>query len=307
VDVRLRPPRADEADAVAATINRHSQRTYGADSITPEQVAHWFTIPDIDVERDMVLVERDGEIVGYADVSDGGTTKTRFWIDLRLLPDCGPEAGDAVVARLEERARERAAPGALTRGAFAEPDEFARQVLAARGYELVRHSLQMIRSLTELPDAPEWPDGIQLRTADPDDLMPVFGAVEEGFADHWEHEPDRFEDFTHFLHGPDHDPSLWYVAYDGGEIAGVCLCSPYEWGQKTTGHVNSLSVRPRWRRRGLALAFLLHAFREFRSRGREHVSLGVDAENTTGAVRLYQRAGMHIERRFDLWDRPVDS
>jgi hypothetical protein len=30
-------------------INRHSQRTYGADSITPEQVAHWFTMPDIDV------------------------------------------------------------------------------------------------------------------------------------------------------------------------------------------------------------------------------------------------------------------
>jgi mycothiol synthase len=48
----------------------------------------------------------------------------------------------------------------------------------------------------------------------------------------------------------------------------------------------------------------LRSFREFRSRGRERVGLGVDGENTTGAVRLYERAGMHVARRSDTYERP---
>ena len=34
-------------------------------------------------------------------------------------------------------------------------------------------------------------------------------------------------------------------------------------------------------------------------------SLGVDAENTTGAVRLYELAGMSVERRFDIFRKPL--
>ena len=43
-----------------------------------------------------------------------------------------------------------------------------------------------------------------------------------------------------------------------------------------------------------------------RERGSAHVSLMVDAENTTGAVRLYERAGMRMSRRYDLVDKPLD-
>jgi len=35
---------------------------------------------------------------------------------------------------------------------------------------------------------------------------------------------------------------------------------------------------------------------EFRRRGLEHGGLGVDAESETGAVELYERAGMHVAR-----------
>ena len=70
------------------------------------------------------------------------------------------------------------------------------------------------------------------------------------------------------------------------------------------GWVDTLAVRRPWRRRGLGLALLLHSFRELRARGRERVGLGVDGENTTGAVRLYERAGMHVARRSDTYERP---
>ena len=69
-----------------------------------------------------------------------------------------------------------------------------------------------------------------------------------------------------------------------------------------TGHVNILGVRPGWRRRGLGRALLLHSFRELRDRGRLKADLGVDAENTTGAVRLYERAGMCVAHRMDTYE-----
>jgi hypothetical protein len=46
----------------------------------------------------------------------------------------------------------------------------------------------------------------------------------------------------------------------------------------------------------LGRALLRHTFAEFVSRGFRAVGLGVDAENATGAVQVYERAGMHVER-----------
>ena len=53
-------------------------------------------------------------------------------------------------------------------------------------------------------------------------------------------------------------------------------------------------MRAPWPGRGLGLALLQHGFRELHRRGERHVGLGVDANNATGAVRLYERAGMSI-------------
>lgn len=304
MDVTLRPPTLEEASAIAGVLNAHSQGLWGVDALNAARVEHWFSTPGISPSQDMLVAELpDGRLVGYADVSDGGPSKTRFWIDLRLLPEAGPEAGDAAVAALEARARERAAPGALARGVFAERDDLTREVFAARGYEPIRHQFHMERSLAADIDEPVWPDGIAVRTGTPDDVERLWHAVEDGFADHWEFQGESLEEFTHWLTGPDNDHDLWFLAMDGDEIAGVCLGRPHDGGDREAGYVASLSVRPPWRRRGLALALLLHSFREFRAPGRTRATLGVDAENVTGAVRLYEKAGMHAVRRYDLVDK----
>jgi ribosomal protein S18 acetylase RimI-like enzyme len=66
-----------------------------------------------------------------------------------------------------------------------------------------------------------------------------------------------------------------------------------------------LGVRPQWRRRGVATALLRHSFRDFRDRGATRVGLGVDGENTTGAVRLYERVGMRVVRRNDTYEKTL--
>ena len=90
---------------------------------------------------------------------------------------------------------------------------------------------------------------------------------------------------------------------DGSETIGYALCAIRDHETKDYGHVNGLGVLRPYRRRGIGLALLHHAFGEYYRRGKRGVSLGVDAENLTGALSLYQRAGMHVHRQFDLYEK----
>jgi ribosomal protein S18 acetylase RimI-like enzyme len=116
---------------------------------------------------------------------------------------------------------------------------------------------------------------------------------------------EGFTRFKHFMMGENFDPSLWFLAMDGDEIAGVSLCRPRSFHDAETGYVDNLSVRRPWRKKGVGLALLRHSFGEFYRRGKRKVGLGVDAENLTGALRLYEKAGMHVHQAFDLFEKTV--
>jgi ribosomal protein S18 acetylase RimI-like enzyme len=66
-----------------------------------------------------------------------------------------------------------------------------------------------------------------------------------------------------------------------------------------------LGVRRPWRKRGLGLALLHHSFNEFYRRGKRKVGLGVDAQNLTGALRLYEKAGMHVDQAYDTYEKEL--
>jgi ribosomal protein S18 acetylase RimI-like enzyme len=71
------------------------------------------------------------------------------------------------------------------------------------------------------------------------------------------------------------------------------------------GWVGTLGVRRPWRKRGLGLALLRYSFNEFYRRGIRKVGLGVDAQNLTGALRLYEGAGMHVHQTFDQYEKEL--
>ena len=64
-------------------------------------------------------------------------------------------------------------------------------------------------------------------------------------------------------------------------------------------------MRRPWRHMGLGMALLLHSFREFYRRGTHKVGLSVDSQNLTGATRLYERAGMHVARQYDTYQKEL--
>ena len=71
------------------------------------------------------------------------------------------------------------------------------------------------------------------------------------------------------------------------------------------GWVATLGVPRPWRKRGIGLALLRHSFNEFYRRGKRKVGLGVDAQSLTGALRLYESAGMHVHQTFDQYEKEL--
>ena len=100
---------------------------------------------------------------------------------------------------------------------------------------------------------------------------------------------------------PERRFDLWFVAWEGDEIAGACLCELAEaynqvHGTKS-GLVDDVAVRRPWRRRGVGAALIVAGLRALRSAGMTAAHLFADAENITGAVRLYERLGFSEEWR----------
>lgn len=259
----------------------------------------------------MFLVAEDsrGAIVGYADLVDQDEHR-RFPFDLRVPPpvEHAPEIAAALLDALEEEATELAAPGATTRLFVPTEYELLRRLGEERGYEPFRYSFQMRIELHAEPPAPEWPDGISVRTfvREQDDRA-VHAAHEDAFADHFEHVRWPYESWRQWALVESFDPTLWWIAEDGEEIAGLCLGRQEGYAGPEIGWVNVLGVRPPWRRRGLGRALLLNSFAEFRARGKRGAGLGVDGLNTTGAVRLYEQAGMHVARRYDQYKKSLPA
>ena len=250
----------------------------------------------------------DGSVAAYADLGGGYGDPMRLWLDLRVRP--GYEAaGPPLLAVMERRARERATgPGeALLRGIVPDRDAVTAALLHDAGMRVVRSSFRMTIDLDLPPAQPVWPAGLSVRTLGPDEGDErVFAAQQDGFADHWEFHPTPIGEWRHWMLRPPHDPSLWFLVEDrDDDLVAICLCRPYETGDPDMGWINILAVRPSWRRRGIARALLLHAFSAFRARGRLRAGLGVDAENTTGAVGLYEGVGMRVARRADTYEKAV--
>jgi len=175
----------------------------------------------------------------------------------------------------------------------------------------IRHSFIMVAQTDDKREAAEFPDGIVIQTyRDFPDLKAIYRAADEAFQDHWGYVPGNEEEGIQQWkyqneNNPDFDPSLWFLAMDGNEIAGVALCSPSTGTDQEMGFITLFGVRRPWRRRGLALALLVHVFNEFRQRGRKWVGLGVDADSLTGAFRVYEKAGMKIVRDIVTYEKEL--
>lgn len=291
---------AADAPRITELLNEISRARYGETDLTETEVTSWFGFGKLEV---LLAEDESGTAVGYGD-RYRQDERDRSWLDVRTL-DGHADAGALLLVELERRSLPDVDPGAKAMTWVAGVDDEMRGVVEAAGYDQIRSSFRMTIDLGDL-DRPEWPDGIAVPPYGAADEQVVHAAQQEAFRDHWEHREEPFGEWREWMvESPSFDPTLWFVARDGDEIAGISLCRISPSGDERHGFCSVLAVRRPWRRRGLGLALLLASFVEMERRGMTRASLGVDAENLTGAVALYERAGMRVERRADCWQKEL--
>jgi GNAT superfamily N-acetyltransferase len=285
-ELTVRPARLEDAEAVSELIAAFDERYSGDADLTADDVREEWR--RVDLEQDSWIWQRGGTIVAHAALVARGE---RLDADGYVHPDhTGLGLGSLILETTEARARERGMP--CLRNAIMASDCSAAHLLEEHGYRDARHFYRMAIDMTEPPPEPRWPEGLEPRAFDLEDARAFFAASQEAFEDEWGHVPDQFESFERRrLESPRFDPSLWTVVWDRDLIAATLIADPK---YSDAGWIASVGVRRFWRRRGLGLALLHRAFGQFWERGERRVQLGVDAQNSTGATRLYERAGMHV-------------
>ena len=308
IDFLVRPPMMSDLEALHRLLEICDIAEYGAPDFTLEDLRTLWQGPTFNLATDAWMVVAPGDrLVGYADVQH--RQHVRIYTLVRVLPEFAGQGIEENLLHLAEEWAQRqiplAKPGVrVTLFSWGSNlNSTAQQGLLKAGFKEVRRSWRMEIGMSQVPAVPEWPDQITVRTFVPErDIRTVYATIEEAFQDHWGHMEGNFDEWKHWtIERENFDPTLWFLAFDGDEIAGASLCTY----QMDYGWVDTLAVRRPWRRKGLGMALLLHSFGEFYRRGTYNVGLTVDSQNLTGATRLYERAGMHVARIYVSYEKEL--
>jgi ribosomal protein S18 acetylase RimI-like enzyme len=303
-----RPAEIADLESIYALSHLYDRTWIGEEEYSLNDIRAIWTEPGVNLAEDSVLVfDRTGRLIASLLLQQ--QRYARFHVALRLSPEHDdPRIGDYLIAQAENRARERMVSAeANTRvtlnASFTRNDRDGQACVTRAGLKEIRRFWRMEIELNEAPAAPVWPEGIVLRPyVGERDERAVFEVIDTAFQDHWGHIPNRYEEWRHWtVERANFDPTLWFVACEGEQIAGGAFC--LDMGGH--GWVDDLAVLRPWRGQGLGMALLLHAFGEFYRRGRQKVGLNVDSQNLTGALRIYQRAGMHRTRERISYEKEL--
>lgn len=300
-------------------VNRAARDAYDIeDPVSLEGIANQYAhLSNSDPATDMLIVELDRRIVGYGrvewlDQTDGSRGYDTVGL---LLPDLrGQGIGGAMLGWLEARAIAVAAEHPTDRPKVLQAevwdaDAYARSLFTARGYEAVRRYYEMVRPTMEaIPDLP-LPAGVDIRPVEREHLRAIYDADHEAFLDHFGGIDDTEAGWLRFRNDPLVDPSLYAVAFDGDEVAGLALgqIDPEDAARRRVvrGLIDSVAVRRPWRRRGLARALVAEALRRLRDRGATSAFLGVDADNPNRALDLYTDLGFAVASSATVYRKPL--
>jgi mycothiol synthase len=299
-------PYAGEADlqAVCELLNAcdavdHLDDNYSVDSLRTE-----LTDPRLDPARDIrVWTDAAGRMIAYGqlwstpnveDVQDA-SLYMRVHPDVREA-DLEPEIVAWGTERAREVGRERNKPVQLRSGTK-DFDAARRATLERLGFAPIRYSYKMARPLDQPIPEPQFPAGYTLRhVADEAGIAEWVATFNESFIDHWSFHPTTVEERTHWMTDSHYlaERDLVAVAPDG-QFGAFCLCwidpEENERNNRNEGWIDVLGTRRGHRKIGLGRAMLLAGMHHLKAEGIAVAVLGVDAENPTGALRLYESVG----------------
>ena len=314
---QFRAPRgAADADAVLALLQACNEQD-GFDPLSASEsaptagaLASFLAAAD---PRRVLLLEFNGQLLGYGRIADWPEEDgTRVWLHRGWVrPEWrGSGLGTTLLCQLEQRI-ETLAAAAGGRWEYAanansmEPE--ATRLLREHGYTVGYTVLELGLDWAAFEASLErttWPSGFATRPVTAGDVPAIVAAIDDAY--HGEYQADRFRPvidwaaYTQELLAPPYDLGLMQVAWQGDEVAGQVI-GLIERGR---GELREVSVRPAYRRRGLARALCTRAVLELRARGMEVVRVSTLAEFPTRARDLYESLGFRVLKQFPRYRKP---
>jgi len=304
----------DDFPLMSAIIHECKEEDQEERTETVEEIATGYKhLVNCDPYKDMIFAQVDEQTIAYSRVSwhketNGNMIYVHFGY---ILPEWRRNGiGRSILHYNQAHLRQIAAghENGYPRffEAYSSDTETANtKLLTSEGFSTTRHFFRMLRpDLENIPDSP-MPDGLEVRPVEPDHYQLICDASNEAFRDHWGYSNDWQLTVQELTDSPYFDPSLWKVAWDGDQVVGTVLTyinkqENQEYNRKR-GWTEDICVRRPWRRRGLASSLIAQSLRMLKDLGMEQASLGVDTQNLSGALRLYERMGYKPDKRYDTY------
>lgn len=185
------------------------------------------------------------------------------------------------------------------------------RLLESEGYLPERHFYLMVRSNLENIPETRLPENLEIRPVKPSQYQAIHAASVEAFRDHWGFSEETEPTVQEWVEDPNFDPTLWRVAWDGEQVAGMVLGyinqDENDKFNRKRGYPENICVRRPWRKRGLARALLIDSLKAIKNRGMDEAALGVDTQNLTGALGLYESVGFKPVKRSTVYRKPFND
>ncbi|MEB3282306.1 MAG: N-acetyltransferase [Lyngbya sp.] len=270
---------------------------------TVERLEQALNTPSFNRAKNLRLWENsEGELVGYGSVwIDPSQTGIDGFLDFRVHPTVRNQGlEEEIITWGEKRLKEATKDGngnvKLYSGVCSDRGDVI-TILQNLGFIAVRYFFRMRRSLAKPIDEPKFPEGFKLRIVEPEkDATQWVEMYNQTFIDHWNHHDYTVEEYLHSIKHPEYNRELDLIAIaPDGTFAAFCESHIYPEDNKRNtrneGWIIGLGTRREFRQLGLGRAMLLSGMQCLKAKGMDTAILIVDAENPSGALRLYESVG----------------
>ncbi|HEY3556047.1 MAG TPA: GNAT family N-acetyltransferase [Kribbella sp.] len=316
--IAARPLTVDDVEAWADLLAAKEKVDQEGENFDAGDLAEEVQRPSLDLTRDSVSLWADGRMIGYGiahareSVVDDDRVRTegtvhpewrRRGLGTQLMRWLIDRAGELHTATHPE------VPGYAAAGAVS-TNAGATALMKSLGFEEVRYFFDMRRPLDEpIPDV-QPADGFRLEAFDPSHTDELREAHYEAFSDHWGWTPPSVETWRlRTVESRAFRGAQSYVVLDGETVAAYVNCFEYPADTEVTGirelYVGQVGTRRAYRGRGLARAALAKVLAEGAQAGYQRAALGVDADNPTGALGLYENLGFTTNQKFVNYQLPL--